>query len=111
MPTSFPPWTEEHEMIRRTVRQFTEERLYPHRSEWDKQGHWPARELFKEMADLGLLGIKVDPEYGGAGLDWWSNVAFIEELGWCRNAGVVMSILVNTEFATGVIEVGDVKFT
>ena len=29
MPTSFPPWTEEHEMIRRTVRQFTEERLYP----------------------------------------------------------------------------------
>ena len=103
MPTSFPPWTEEHEMIRRTVRQFTEERLYPHRSEWDKQGHWPARELFKEMADLGLLGIKVDPEYGGAGLDWWSNVAFIEELGWCRNAGVVMSILVNTEFATGVI--------
>lgn len=103
MPTSFPPWTEEHEMIRRTVRQFTEEKLYPFRSEWDKQGHWPARELFKEMADLGLLGIKVDPEYGGAGLDWWSNVAFIEELGWCRNAGVVMSILVNTEFATGVI--------
>ena len=103
MPTSFPPWTEEHEMIRRTVRQFTEEKLYPFRSEWDKQGHWPARELFKEMADLGLLGIKVDPEYGGAGLDWWSNVAFIEELGWCRNAGVVISILVNTEFATGVI--------
>ncbi len=103
MSTSFPPWTEEHEMIRRTVRQFTEERLYPHRAEWDKQGHWPARELFKEMAELGLLGIKVDPEYGGAGLDWWSNVAFIEELGWSRNAGVVMSILVNTEFATGVI--------
>jgi len=90
-------------MIRRTVRQFTDEKLYPFRSEWDKQGHWPAREIFKEMADLGLLGIKVDPEYGGAGLDWWSNVAFIEELGWCRNAGVVMSILVNTEFATGVI--------
>lgn len=103
MSTSFPPWTEEHEMIRRTVRQFTDEKLYPFRSEWDKQGHWPAREIFKEMADLGLLGIKVDPEYGGAGLDWWSNVAFIEELGWCRNAGVVMSILVNTEFATGVI--------
>ena len=103
MPTSFPPWTDEHEMIRRTVRQFTEERLYPHRAEWDKQGHWPAREIFKEMAELGLLGIKVDTEYAGAGLDWWSNVAFIEELGWCRNAGVVMSILVNTEFATGVI--------
>ncbi len=107
MPTSFPPWTEEHDMIRRTVRQFTDERLYPHRAEWDEARHWPAREIFKEMADLGLLGIKVDPAYDGAGLDWWANVAFIEELGWCRNAGVVMSILVNTEFATGVIaEIG-----
>ena len=104
MPTSFPPWTDEHEMIRRTVRQFTEERLYPHRHDWDKQGHWPAREIFKEMAELGLLGIKVDPEYDGMGLDWWANTAFVEELGWSRNAGVVMSILVNTEFATGVID-------
>lgn len=107
MTTSFPPWTEEHEMIRRTVRQFALDRLHPHRHEWDKKGEWPARELFREMADLGLLGIKVDPEYDGMGLDWWANTAFVEELTWCRNAGVVMSILVNTDMATGVIhEIG-----
>ena len=107
MSTSFPPWTDEHDMIRRTVRQFAEERLYPHRQEWDKQGNWPAREMFKEMADLGLLGIRVDEKFGGMGLDWWANTAFAEELGWARNAGVVMSILVNTDMATGVIsEIG-----
>ena len=107
MATSFPPWTDEHDMIRRTVRQFAEERLYPHRHDWDKQGQWPAREMFQEMAELGLLGIQVDEQYGGMGLDWWANTAFAEELGWSRNAGVVMSILVNTDMATGVIsEIG-----
>ncbi len=107
MSTSFPPWTDEHEMIRRTVRQFSEERLAPHRHEWDKAGQWPAREMFQEMAELGLLGIKVDPQYDGMGLDWWANTAFAEELSHARNAGVVMSILVNTDMATGVIsEIG-----
>ena len=107
MSLSFPPWTDEHNMIRRTVRQFAEERLAPHRFEWDKKGEWPAREIFKEMADLGLLGIKVSPEYDGMGLDWWANCAFVEALSWGRNAGVIMSILVNTDMATGVIsEIG-----
>ena len=78
MTTSFPPWTDEHEMIRRTVRKFSEERLAPHRHEWDKAGQWPAREMFKEMAELGLLGIKVDPQYDGMGLDWWANTAFAD---------------------------------
>jgi len=104
MTTSFPPWTDEHRMIRHTVRKFTEERLYPHRREWDKAGEYPARELFQEMAALGLLGIKVDPQYDGMGLDWWAHTAFVEELSWCRNAGVIMSILVNTDMATGVID-------
>jgi citronellyl-CoA dehydrogenase len=107
MSATFPPWTEEHDMIRRTVRKFADERLGPHRREWDKAGEWPAREVFKEMAELGLLGIKVDPEYDGMGLDWWANTAFAEELAYARNAGVVMSILVNTDMATGVIsEIG-----
>jgi len=107
MTVSFPPWTDEHDMIRRTVRQFAVERLAPHRHEWDKAGEWPAREVFQEMAALGLLGIKVEPEYDGMGLDWWANTAFAEELAHARNAGVVMSILVNTDMATGVIsEIG-----
>ena len=107
MSTTFPPWNAEHQMLRKTVRQFATERLAPHRFEWDKAGEWPAREVFQEMAELGLLGIKVDPAYGGMGLDWWYNAAFIEEMAHCRNAGVLMSTLVNTDMATGVIhEIG-----
>jgi citronellyl-CoA dehydrogenase len=107
MSVSFPPWTDEHQAIRKMVQQFCEARLAPHRQEWDKAEEWPAREVFQEMAELGLLGIKVEEEYGGMGLDWWFNTAFAEELRHCRNGGVVMSILVNTDMATGVIgEIG-----
>jgi citronellyl-CoA dehydrogenase len=107
MSVSFPPWNDDHQAIRTMVRQFCEERLAPHRYDWDKAGQWPAREVFQEMAGLGLLGIKVEEEYGGMGLDWWFNTAFAEELRHCRNGGVVMSVLVNTDMATGVIgEIG-----
>ena len=104
---AFPPFNEEHAMIRRTVREFCDKRLAPHKYEWDKNGDWPAKEVFKEMAELGLLGIRYDEAHGGLGLDWWHASAFMEELAHARNAGVSMSILVHTEIATNVIhEIG-----
>ncbi|MES2638155.1 MAG: acyl-CoA dehydrogenase family protein [Myxococcota bacterium] len=107
MSTSFPPFTEEHELLRKTVRDFTLTHLTPHRSEWDQAGEWPARETFKKMAELGLLGIRFPEEYGGAGLDWWAHTAMIEELCQARNGGVVMSIFVHTDISTPVInEIG-----
>lgn len=105
---SFPPWTEEHQLLRDTVRRWAHERLYPHRQAWDEAGEWPAREVLQEMAAMGLLGIRFDPDYGGLGLDWWHTVAFVEELSKeARNGGVVMSILVDTDMATPIIhEIG-----
>ncbi|MBM4366880.1 MAG: acyl-CoA dehydrogenase family protein [Deltaproteobacteria bacterium] len=104
---NFPPFTEEHALLRKTVRDFVQREIYPHRKEWDDQGEWPARELFKKMADLGLLGIRFDPRWGGAGLDWWAHAAFVEELAHARNGGVSMSILVHTDISTPVIhEIG-----
>ena len=83
MTATFPPWTEEHEMIRELVSDFSREKLAPFRQEW---------------------GIRFPEQYGGLALDWWSTVAFIEGLGESRNAGVVMSILVHTDMATPVID-------
>ncbi len=104
---SFPPWNDEHEMLRDTVRNFARETLYPFRQEWDKAGQWPAREVFKEMAKLGLLGIRFPEAVGGLELDWWYSAAYVEELSESRNGGVVMSVLVNTDMATPVIaEIG-----
>ena len=100
---AFPPFTEEHTLLRKTVRDFVTRELYPFRKEWDDAGQWPAREIFKKMAALGLLGIRFPEEVGGAGLDWWTHTAMVEELAWARNGGVTMSIFVHTDISTPVI--------
>ena len=50
-------FTEEHEALRRTARQFVENNVNPHVDEWEEAGRFPAHKLFKQMGDLGLLGI------------------------------------------------------
>lgn len=100
---SFPPFTEETTLLRQTVRDFVMRELHPFRKEWDDAGEWPAKEIFKKMAGLGLLGIRFEERWGGAGLDWWSHAAMVEELAACRNGGVTMSIFVHTDISTPVI--------
>lgn len=104
---SFPPFTEDHDRLRRTVREWVLANLTPHRHEWDQAGEWPAREMIRELGRLGLLGIRHPEAVGGAGLDWWYHTCFVEELAHARNGGVVMSLLVHTDIATPVIaEIG-----
>ncbi len=100
---TFPPFTEEHDLLRKSVREFVMRELHPHRKEWDDAGEWPAREVLKKMAGMGLLGIRFPTELGGAGLDWWAHAAMVEELAWARNGGVTMSIFVHTDISTPVI--------
>ena len=96
------PFTEEHELFRRTVRTFVEKEMAPHAREWDEAGIFP-REVFKKFGELGFLGIRADPKYGGSGLDYWYVTAFAEELTASKNAGVNMAILVQCEMATPII--------
>ena len=58
-------FTEDHEMIRQMTRRFAEERLRPGLRERDASGHFPV-ELHQELAGLGLLGVNIPGEYGGA---------------------------------------------
>jgi citronellyl-CoA dehydrogenase len=105
-PPAFEPFTEDHEAFRRTVRGFCEKELAPHAREWDEAGEFP-RELFRRFGELGFLGIRHDPAYGGSGLDYWYVVAYGEELARSRNAGLNMAMLVQGEMATPVIgEIG-----
>ncbi|HHO52606.1 MAG TPA: acyl-CoA dehydrogenase, partial [Deltaproteobacteria bacterium] len=96
-------FTEEHDQLRDTVRKFAEEELYPHRGAWDRAGTFP-REVFKQLGELGVLGIRFGEDVGGLGLDWWYTVAYIEGLSYARNAGLIMSILVDTDMATPIID-------
>ena len=92
--------TQEHEEMRRTMRNFVEKELNPHVEEWEAAGAFPTHEIFKKMGDLGLLGVSKPVEYGGLGLDYSYNLAVAEELGLCDCGGVPLSIGVQTDMAT-----------
>jgi short/branched chain acyl-CoA dehydrogenase len=71
--------TDEQQLLRRTVRDFADSRVAPVAEELDREGRFPY-ELVGEMADLGLMGIPISEEYGGAGADTVSYAIAIEEL-------------------------------
>jgi alkylation response protein AidB-like acyl-CoA dehydrogenase len=71
--------TEEQKEIKRTVREFAEREIRPHVMEWDEAQHFP-REVFPQLAQLGLMGVNFPPEYGGAGLGYVEFTIIIEEL-------------------------------
>ena len=70
---------EQHEMLRKTVRDFAEKECRPTVSERDEHKIWPA-EIVKKMGELGFMGVAIDERYGGAGLDYISYAIMIEEL-------------------------------
>jgi short/branched chain acyl-CoA dehydrogenase len=71
--------TDEQELLRRTVRDFAESRVAPLAEELDREERFPY-ELVSELAELGLMGIPIPEEYGGAGADTVSYAIAIEEL-------------------------------
>ena len=71
--------TEEQEMIRKMVRDFAEKELAPIAQENDEKAGYP-REIAKKLGELGLMGMAIPPEYGGAGTDQISYTIAVEEL-------------------------------
>jgi len=69
----------EHELVRKTVRDFAEQRVAPLAEELDREQRFPY-ELVAELAELGLMGMPVPEEYGGAGADTLSYAIAVEEL-------------------------------
>ncbi|KFL43108.1 acyl-CoA dehydrogenase [Lysinibacillus sp. BF-4] len=83
--------SEEHEMLRKMVREFALEQVAPTAAERDENETFDMN-IFKQMAELGLTGIPWPEEYGGAGMDYLAYVITIEELSRvCASTGVVLS--------------------
>jgi len=79
------------DLIRQTVRDFAEKHIRPHIMEWDESQTFPLH-VFKELGQLGLMGVLVPQEYGGAGLGYPQYVAAIEELSKvCGSVGLSMA--------------------
>src|SRR6266511_2466592 len=90
--------TAEQREIQALARDFARERIEPHASEWDREHHFP-RELFTQLAELGLMGVCVPDEYGGAGADFVSYILVLEELS-RADAGVGVTVAVHTSATT-----------
>jgi len=87
-----PIFTDEHEMLRDSLRRFIATEVAPHADEWEKQGCFPHTELFKRFGELGFLGINLPEKYGGSEAGFVASVVFAEEMGGCNSGGVAASI-------------------
>ena len=96
-------FNEDHQALRSMVRKFVDQDINPHMDQWEKDGGAPLKELFKNMGDLGLLGIRYDEKYGGQNLDYWFECVFLEELGRITGYGLPTAIAVQTNMATPAI--------
>jgi butyryl-CoA dehydrogenase len=84
--------TEEQELVREQVRRFAEERIAPGVAERDRAHRFP-EDIVQEMGELGLLGMLVEEEYGGGGVDPLTYCLAVEEVSRvCPSVGVTMSV-------------------
>jgi acyl-CoA dehydrogenase len=92
-------FSDEHEMLRRTIRAFVEKEVVPQVAAWEEAGQIP-RSFWRRLGELGLLGLEFPAEYGGGGSDFRSSVVLAEEMARCRSGGVAFSVLVHTDMSS-----------
>jgi alkylation response protein AidB-like acyl-CoA dehydrogenase len=90
--------SDEQREIRDLARRFADERIAPHAPDWDRDHTFP-EEVFAALGELGLMGVCVPAEHGGAGADFLSYVLVLEELS-RADAGVGVTVAVHTSACT-----------
>ncbi|HEX9459375.1 MAG TPA: acyl-CoA dehydrogenase family protein [Thermoanaerobaculia bacterium] len=96
--------SDEQTQIQQMVRDFALSEIKPHLMEWDEAQHFPI-DVFKRAGGLGMLGVTVPEEYGGAGLSYVDYVHVIEELA-VIDSGFALSVAAHNSLATGHIYLG-----
>ena len=73
---------EEVQMLQSAVRDFADAELVPNAGAWDKNGEMDdsMRQAIRGIGDMGLMGVAIDPEYGGTGMDYLSYAVAMEEV-------------------------------
>ena len=72
-------FSEDHKMITQMVKDFAEKEIRPNVGKWDEEQYFP-KDLFKKAGELGLMGVLVPEEFGGAGLGYFEYIAVIAEI-------------------------------
>jgi acyl-CoA dehydrogenase len=94
-----PPFTDEHEELRESIRGFIASELRPHAMEWE-DAHWFPDEVFTTCAKQGLLGLKYEQQWGGQGGDYLHEAVLAEELSRCGSGGLAAGIGAHVNIAT-----------
>lgn len=88
---------ESHRLLARTVREFCDHEVVPYARRWDEEERFP-KELVPKLATLGLLGIRIPEEYGGAGMDTLAYAVVVEE---CARADGSLALTVASHNGLG----------
>src|SRR5437899_4712264 len=91
-------FTDAHEELRLHIRKFLTNEVQPHLEEWEETTFPDS--IFKRFGELGFLGLRYPPEYGGQGGDYFSAVVLSEEMARAGLGGLGMAVDVQTEMAT-----------
>jgi acyl-CoA dehydrogenase len=94
-----PPFEDEHEQLRETLRRFVDAELRPHVMEWE-DAQWMPNEVFLRCGELGFLGLKYEERYGGQGGGYLHDAVWAEELARCGSGGVGAAIGGHVNIAT-----------
>jgi acyl-CoA dehydrogenase len=94
-----PPFTDEHEELRASIRGFIDRELAPHAQEWE-DARWFPDEVFPKLARQGLLGLKYPAELGGQGGDYLHEAVLVEELARIGSGGTAAGIGAHINIAT-----------
>jgi len=92
-------YTEDQRLVHRTVREFAVAEIRPHARRWDAEAAFP-QALVPKLAELGLWGMTVPPEYGGSGVDTVSMALAIEALAW-GDGGIALSVAAHNSLCVG----------
>jgi citronellyl-CoA dehydrogenase len=99
----YPYFTEEHELFRETIKRFCRDEIAPYAKDWEDAHAYP-REVFKKAAGLGLFGIRVAPEWGGAGMDWWASAAAYDALRYTDFPSLNIGLMVQSDLTIPFID-------
>src|SRR3990167_1442357 len=92
--------SEEQQMLRDAVREYTREQIAPHAAAWDRDATFP-REALKGLAAMGLYGLAIAEEWGGAGMDHTALALALEEI--AAGDGATSTIVQVNNLAAGIL--------
>lgn len=92
----------ELESFRQNVARFVEQEMRPHAQRWEAAG-MVDRALYRRAAELGFLGMRYDPAYGGGGADFLATCVLCEELAKGDSIGAAVALMAHSEFALSVL--------